>query len=89
MPSMDLPKCDSCGKEIPLLPKSKGEDIVNIGGIIGVIDMGQLYMGQICESCHHIICTSCWVSEIAAPESFDKCSKCGGHLVCLSSKNIP
>jgi len=87
MPESDLPKCAACGKEIQPLPESKGDHVVNVGGNISPIDLGVLYMGQICESCQRIICSGCWVIGIT-PENLDVCSQCGGHLVPLTSQNL-
>jgi hypothetical protein len=90
MPAIDLPKCAACESEIKPLPEKYANDnVVSIGGITGKIDMGTPLMGQICESCHRIVCVTCWVKETTTPEKFDVCSQCGGHLTNLSTKNIP
>jgi len=90
MSKSNLPKCFSCGSEILPLPKSNSDTvIVNQGGMISEIDMGQLYQGQICESCRRVFCTSCWVKNMGTPDRLDVCNECGGHLVPLTSKNLP
>ena len=84
------PKCVSCGKEILPLPKAKADqNVVSLGGVVGVIDSGVLYQGMICETSRHIFCTGCWVAKITVGERMDECSMCGGHLIPLTSKNIP
>jgi len=90
VPASDLPKCSSCGEEITPLPRSGSEEVVvNISGMVGIVDTGQLYMGQICESCHKFFCAMCCVHIFTKTGEMDKCDQCGGHLVPLTSLNLP
>ena len=59
--SADLPKCSSCGKEIPPTETTIGQDIRRGGGVVfGGQNLDEtLYKGTISRSCGRIFCDSC------------------------------
>jgi hypothetical protein len=79
-------KCTACSSDIPLLSKGKPDEaMVNVGG--SVLNMGgDLYQGVICETCHKIWCTGCWVSMMI--DNKDICPTCGVRLVPLTSRHL-
>jgi len=78
--SANLPKCSSCGKDIPPTESTVGQDIRRSGGVIvGGAGTGLdeiLYKGTICRSCGRINCLSCHDFN---KKGF-KCPNCGSSI---------
>jgi len=76
-PTTRLPRCSSCGGEIPPTATTIGEDIRRGGGVTVGRGLDQtLYEGTICRSCGRIYCLSCHDFSMKGYN----CPSCGSGL---------
>ncbi len=77
-PSPKLPKCSSCGRDIPPMETTIAEDIRRGGGVVvgrGALDQ-VLYKGTICRNCGRMYCLSCHDFKTKGY----RCPNCGSAL---------